>query len=502
MGLSVQFVPLSDVAAEWLIVPIFDEEVFSASLAAFDNRLGGVLGRLRQSGDLSGKANDLTPLLDCYGIQTKRLLVVGMGKRSDVDRISLTEAAAAAVRHLTDKPRRQIAFALPEHIESLKWSEVALAVGFGLMHGCQGPGLRKKEPSRHVPSEIVLIGPPGAPVEEVTQGANIADIEGRAVGLARELVNLPPCELYPETFAERARQAAIAARVECTVLDETQLAAEQMNALLGVARGSDRTPRLVVLRYSGSPAEYGETARRPLLACVGKGVTFDSGGLSLKDNDNMLDMKGDMAGAAAVLAGVCAMAELRLPVDVLGLLALVENMPSGKALKLGDVLRARNGTTIEVLNTDAEGRLILADALAYAVDQKATHIVDLATLTGSCMVALGEEVAGVFGNDGEWIIRVQAAAARAGERVWPLPMWSIYDESLKSDVADIKNVAGKRWGGAIIAAKFLQRFVGEVPWTHLDIAGPAWASGSCATHDSGGTGFGVRTLVELASELK
>jgi leucyl aminopeptidase len=182
-------------------------------------------------------------------------------------------------------------------------------------------------------------------------------------------------------------------------------------------------------------------------------------------------------------------------------MALVENMPSGKSLKLGDVLRARNGTTIEVLNTDAEGRLILADALAYVVDAKATHIVDLATLTGSCMVALGEEVAGLMGNNDAWIGRVQAAASRAGERVWQLPTWPLYDESLKSDVADVKNVAGKRWGGAIIAAKFLQRFVGELPWVHLDIAGPSWAACSSATHDSGGTGFGVRTLVELASEM-
>jgi leucyl aminopeptidase len=222
--------------------------------------------------------------------------------------------------------------------------------------------------------------------------------------------------------------------------------------------------------------------------------------LSLKNTENMLDMKGDMAGAAAVLAGVCAIAELGMPVDVLGLLALTENMPGGKAMKLGDVIRARNGTTIEVLNTDAEGRLILADALAYAVDQKATHIVDLATLTGSCMIALGEEVAGLMGNNDPWLAQVQAAGKRAGERLWQLPTWPLYDEALKSDVADVKNVAGKRWGGAIIAAKFLQRFVRDVPWAHLDIAGPAWAACGDTTHDAGGTGFGVRTLVELASD--
>jgi leucyl aminopeptidase len=257
-----------------------------------------------------------------------------------------------------------------------------------------------------------------------------------------------------------------------------------------VARGSERPPRLVVLRYRG--------AQGPTLGLVGKGVTFDSGGLSLKTNDQMVDMKCDMAGAAAVLAAVTAIAELKLPVDVLGVAALVENMPGGRAMKLGDVLRARNGVTIEVLNTDAEGRLILADALAYAVDQKVSHLVDLATLTGACMVALGEEVTGLMTNDESWGERVRSAAKRAGERVWPLPMFPLYDEMIRSEVADIRNSTGKRYAGAITAAKFLERFVGRTPWVHLDIAGPAWAEHGGSTRDSGGTGVMVQTLVELA----
>jgi len=332
-------------------------------------------------------------------------------------------------------------------------------------------------------------------VEAVRQAAHRAGVEGRAVALAQELVNLPPCELYPETFAERARQVAAGAKVECTVLDEKQLEAERMAALLAVARGSDRPPRLVVLRYRGGPGER-------TLGLVGKGVTFDSGGLSLKTNEQMVDMKCDMAGAAAVLAAVTAVAELRLPVSVLGVLALVENLPSGKAMKLGDVLRARNGKTIEVLNTDAEGRIILADALAYAVDQKASPLVDLATLTGACMVALGEEVAGLMGNDPGWCDQVMAAAWRAGERAWPLPMFPAYGDMIKSTVADIKNSTGKRYAGAITAAKFLENFVGGVPWAHLDIAGPAWAEHESPTRDAGGTGCFVRTLIELAREFK
>ena len=272
---------------------------------------------------------------------------------------------------------------------------------------------------------------------------------------------------------------------------EDWLEAERMGSLLAVARGSERPARLVVLRYTGNPGG-------PTLALVGKGVTFDSGGLSLKTSDQMVDMKCDMAGAAAVLGGVKAVAELKLPVNLLGVLALVENMPSGKAMKLGDVLTARNGKTIEVLNTDAEGRLILADALCYAAEQKPAHIVDFATLTGACMVALGAHVSGLMTNNDPWGDAVLAAAARAGERAWKLPMDSHYDEMIRSKVADMRNTGGSRYGGAITAAKLLQQFVGDVPWAHLDIAGPAWAEGDSAAQDSGGTGCMVRTIVELA----
>jgi leucyl aminopeptidase len=237
---------------------------------------------------------------------------------------------------------------------------------------------------------------------------------------------------------------------------------------------------------------------KPTLALVGKGVTFDSGGLSLKTTDQMVDMKCDMAGAAAVLGAMQAIAELQLPVNVLGVMALVENMPSGKAMKLGDVLKARNGKTIEVLNTDAEGRLILADALSYAVDQNAGNIVDLATLTGACLVALGADVAGLMSNNDAWSQKVLAACQAVGEKAWPLPMFPHYKEMIKSDVADMRNTGGSRYAGAISAAKFLEEFVADVPWVHLDIAGPAWAEKENATRESGGTGCFVRTLVELA----
>jgi leucyl aminopeptidase len=368
---------------------------------------------------------------------------------------------------------------------------LVLAVGAGLFQGSYGPGLRKSKPGRFAPKQAVVIAPPTAAAAEVTQAARRAHAEGQAVTLARELVNLPPCDLYPESFADRARQVAGAVGVECVVLDEHQIERERMGSLLGVARGSERPARLVVLHYRGGKADKS-------LALVGKGVTFDSGGLSLKTNDQMIDMKCDMAGAAAVLGAFQAVAALQMPVNLLGVLPLVENLPSGRAMKLGDVLHARNGKTIEVLNTDAEGRLILADALAYAVDQQVDHIVDLATLTGACLVALGTEVAGLMGNDEPWLGRIREAARRAGERVWPLPMYPFYAEMMKSDVADIKNTSQTRWAGAITGAKFLEEFVADKPWAHLDIAGPAWAEHESAARDPGGTGCMVRTLVELA----
>jgi leucyl aminopeptidase len=491
MELKVEFGSPAEVRADWLIAGVWEDEEPAGTVAQLDAKLGGTVARLRERGDISGKANELTPLLTCPGIQAERVLIVGLGKRATADRASLIAAAAAAARHVTAKERDRLVFVLPDNVPGLDEEEAALAVCAGTMQGSMGPGLRKTEPGRFVPKEFVLVAHPGVPAERIRQGARRGEIEGRAVWITRELVNLPPCELYPETFAQRAREASAVPGLECTVFDEKQLETERMGALLAVARGSDRPPRLVILRY-----RRGTNGRT--LGLVGKGVTFDSGGLSLKTNEQMADMKCDMAGAAAVLGAVRAIAELQIPINVLGILALVENLPSGKAMKLGDVLRARSGKTIEVLNTDAEGRLILADALAYAVDQKVDHLVDLATLTGACIVALGTDVAGVMSNNEAWSARVLEAARRAGERAWPLPMFPHYGEMIKGQVADIRNTGGTRYGGAITAAKLLEEFVGGVPWAHLDIAGPAFAEHESPSQDAGGTGCFVRTLVELA----
>jgi leucyl aminopeptidase len=483
--------PLPELAADWLILGVWENEPFSAALQALDGKLNGLLARLKERGDSSGKAKELIPLLHPAGIPAARLMLAGLGQRGKADMGSLIAAASAATRAITSKAYDKVAVAVPENAPGLSGEASGAAMGLGVFQGSEGPGLRKSKTERFAPKQCILASASLAE-DELKQAVRRVDVEGRAVSLARELVNLPPNDLYPESFADRARQAAQKTGLEIIVLDEQQLAAERMGALLAVARGSDRPPRLVVLRYQG--AGQGKKT----LALIGKGVTFDSGGLSLKTTEQMVDMKCDMAGAAAVLAAMQAAAELALPVNLIGVMALVENLPSGKAMKLGDVLRARNGKTIEVLNTDAEGRLILADALAYAVDQKASHLVDLATLTGACMVALGTEVAGLMGNDEAWSQTVLDAAKSAGEKAWPLPMWPFYSEMIKSDVADMKNTGGSRYAGAISAAKLLEEFVAGVPWAHLDIAGPAWAERETAARDAGGTGAFVRTLVELA----
>ncbi|HZZ79349.1 MAG TPA: leucyl aminopeptidase [Gemmataceae bacterium] len=480
MKLTHQFAPLSTIGADWLIITVWEKDALAGNVAELDASLGGIIGRLREQGDIAGKARELTPIYQPAGIAAKRLLVVGLGQRDKADYASLLAASAAAARMLSAKSWPRIAVALPDEPMALR------ACAAGLFQGSSSAGIRKNKNERTPPDEVCFIAD-GIDADELRR----ADVEGRATNLARELVNTPPCDLYPETFAERARECAIKSGLDIQIFDEQQLVVERMNSLLAVARGSDRPPRLVALRHRLG-------GDKPTLALVGKGVTFDSGGLSLKTNEGMLDMKCDMAGAAAVLGAMQAIAELQLSVNVLGIMALVENMPSGKAMKLGDVLKARNGKTIEVQNTDAEGRLILADALAYAVDMKSAHIVDLATLTGACMVALGSEVAGLMSNDEAWSGKVLAAAKAAGEKAWPLPMMPHFGDMIKSKVADMRNTGGSRYGGAITAAKLLEEFVGTTPWAHLDIAGPAWADHDDATRDAGGTGCFVRTLVELA----
>ncbi|MGH7199691.1 MAG: leucyl aminopeptidase [Planctomycetaceae bacterium] len=485
--------PLTEVEADWLIVGVFESEGFSGPAAKLDEALGGLLGRLRSAGDLTGKLAETLPVREVTGIAARRLLLVGLGRPQDFTAAALERALMTATRQASERKDRDVAIAMPE-IHAMPLVRCAELAATAAIVGSVGQGLYQREPARFPFQNVTIVSSSGEEAE-LARAVERGRILGEAVNLTRELVNRAPADIHPASFALRAEQLAEEHGLTCEVFDEDRLKAERMGSLLGVSQGSDQPPRMVVLSH-----QTGGTGA-PTLALVGKGVTFDSGGLSLKPTDSMKAMKGDMAGAATVLGAMTAIARLGLPVNVVGLMGLVENMISGSSYKLGDVLTARNGTTIEVLNTDAEGRLVLADVLSYAADRGVAKMIDLATLTGSCVVALGEDVTGVFSNDEAWQTEVIDAARRCGEDVWPMPMLDGFGEQLKSEVADVKNV-GTRWGGASVAAKFLERFVGETPWVHLDIAGPSFASSTKPHREGGGTGAMLRTIVEVAARFR
>ena len=467
--------------ADALVVGVFEDAPLAGAAAEVDAALSGAIRNLVERKEFVGRRYELAPLLIGVG-KARQVLLVGLGKREELDAGRAYRVAAAAAKQLAGKLRGVVAFFLDEG-----WPAAATESGVaGAIVGCLGQDLHRAEKNRHPFGTLAWHGGDQA-------AAARGEILGESINLTRGLVNAPADEIYPETFAEQAAEVAKRNGLEIEVWDAKRLAKERCGALLAVAKGSSREARLVILRYRGGPAN------QPPLAIVGKGVTFDSGGLSLKPPEGMLTMKCDKAGASTMVGALEAIARLKLPVNVIGIAGLVENMTGPAAMKLGDVLVARNGRTIEVHNTDAEGRLVLADCLALAVDLGAARIVDLATLTGACVVALGTEVAGVMTNDQPWCDAVVAAARAAGEPVWQLPMYpDIYDDLIKSEVADIKNVGEGRWGGAITAAKFLENFVGQTPWTHIDIAGPAFRDKPKPWSDGGASGQYVRTLVEVA----
>ncbi|NDC54227.1 MAG: leucyl aminopeptidase [Planctomycetia bacterium] len=471
------------IEADALVVFLTEGGVGTGACGAVDRATGGLLARLVAAGEISGKRFECVPLLAPPGVRAAQALVVGLGRREDLDAGTLHRAAATAARMLAGRPRARVAL-VADDTWTVRQLEQAVA---GAVAGMVGQDLYRAEKKRTRFGTTIWVA---AAPDAVARGSAI----GAGVNLARRLVNTSPDDIYPQTFAEEAAAVAGRTGMEIEIWDEERLARERCRAILAVGRGSHRPPRLVILRHRGPGAADGP----PGLALVGKGVTFDSGGLSLKPSESMLTMKCDMAGAAAVLGAAATIATLALPVHLVAAVGLVENMTGPAAYKLGDVITARSGTTIEVHNTDAEGRIVLADVLDVVRELKPRRIIDAATLTGACMVALGHDVAGLFTNDQPLCDALAAAARAVGEPVWQLPMYADYDDQIASEVADIKNVGDGRWGGAITAAKFLERFVGGIPWTHVDIAGPAFAEKPRPWIDGGGTGSMVRAFVEFA----
>ena len=473
--------------------------------ATVDAALGGTIRKLIQVGELTGKWGEQTLVHALGKLPVDRVLVMGLGKPEDftLDRVRIV--SAEAVKHLRKIGARQVGTIV--HGVGTREGAHTGARGFNAAQATQALaegallGLyrftRYKRDNDDAKKEIetfTIVGQDRQKLRAMTEAVRRGRVLAEATNTARDLVNEPGNTLTPTELGRRAREVSRRARIRCQVLGPQELRRLQARALLGVARGSQEPPRLILLEYRGG--------RRggPHLGLVGKGITFDSGGISIKPAEKMETMKGDMAGAAAVIAATSAIALLNLPIQVTALVPATENLPSGTALKPGDILRAMSGKTIEVINTDAEGRLVLADALHYARTRKVSHLVDVATLTGACVVALGTLNSGAFTNNQALLDKVLAAGRAAGEKIWPMPMDAEYDELIKGDIAEIKNTGGRK-GGAITGAKFLQHFVGDTPWVHLDIAGTFETDKEKGYQPKGATGVMVRTLVNLAVEL-
>ena len=481
MKIAIVRKPLEQVETEALIVLVFEgkkEERFGAA-TLFDSR------------EIEGKALELTLLHNPPGMAAHRVLLAGAGKVEKFGSADFRRLVAAAVRHVKSKSIKEVAVALEGSVAAPAWAGAAVE---GAILGDYEPDRYKTgNDKKSIASFSVVAGNGSAFEVAAEQGRIIAE----AQNFTRDLVNEPGNRLTPAKVAETARRTAAEFGLECDVLDRRHMEKLGMGALLGVAQGSDEPPALVVVRYRPVQPQ-GSTH----LGLVGKGVTFDTGGISIKPADGMEKMKYDMAGGASMLGAMRALAQLKPAIQVTAFMPCVENMPGSGAQRPGDIVTAMSGKTIEVINTDAEGRLILADALTYARKQGCTHLVDAATLTGAVVVALGHLNVGLFSSDDGLRDRVLAAAKAEGERMWQLPLEDEYKEVyLKSAFADLPNVGG-RWGGAITAAMFLKEFAEDTPWVHLDIAGTAWIDDAKPFTSKGPSGVPVRTLVRLAMDWK
>ncbi|GFO54422.1 putative cytosol aminopeptidase [Geomonas sp. Red276] len=477
-----------DFATAALVVGCFEDSPDELH-SSLDQALGGVLTRLTATREFTGKPGS-THLIHTLGkIAPERVLLAGLGKKGDLDDRRVRNAAGDAVQAL--RRARIPSFALALHL--------AASHETGLQVACEGALLgsysfdefktKDREDRFRFDTMTVLVNRNEEAAWEV---AHRADAIYRGVQLARDLVSQPGNVATTGYLASAAHELAARSSLSCLVLEADVLESMGMNALLAVGKGSVEPPRLIVTEYNGA----GDRIRPTVL--VGKGITFDTGGISLKPGAGMEAMKTDMAGAAAVLGTMEAAALMKLPVNLVGIVPTAENMPGGRAYKPGDVITAMSGTTIEITNTDAEGRLVLCDALHYACTHyKPAAVIDLATLTGACVVALGHETAGMMGNDRRLIEDLKRAGERSGERVWEMPLWEEYGELMKSDIADLKNAASTRDGGAISAAWFLKQFVGQNRWVHLDIAGVAWTDKARPDSPKGATGVGVRLLIDF-----
>jgi len=504
MIITVLHKQIQAVGADALILGLTEGDAnMTGQVASVDTALGsvdglpgqGAISRLLHLGDFSGKLNEIAVLYTNGLIPAPRVILVGLGKPDRVKVDHLRQASGAAVRRARDPGCRRVAsMAHGLGLKHIDPADAAQATIEGALMGVWRFVAHKSGGNDRQVEQLALIAPEAALVERMAAAARAGEIVGNAVNASRDLICQPANVMTPPALADAAATLARDAGLSCAILDERAIAEHGMGGILAVAQGSAHPPRFVILEHAGGPGQP--------LVFIGKGVTFDSGGLSLKEPAGMETMKADMSGAAAVIGAMWAIARLGLPRRVIGLAPLVENMPDGRAYRPGDVVKMMSGQTVEIISADAEGRMTLADALHFARRYQPAGVVDLATLTGASVVALGEGVAAaLFANDGAWAGVIRAAAGFSGERLWRLPLYPQYAGKMRSQVADLKNTAG-RTAGVGASAYFLRRFVdgeGAYPWAHIDMAGMTFNPDSSGYQPKGPMGFGVRTLIRLAS---
>ena len=496
MQITLDAKPFDALETEALVTYIFEDgDTSQGRIAELDKRTGGLLGRLIKGGEATGKALETTLVHAPAGLKAARLLLIGAGKRDQFSTATLRKVAGVALRYLKSRSVHNFVFGVREGDAS---EEKAQAITEGAIAADFETDKYKTEKKNNKHIESLTIG--GYSEEERAtgeKGITRGRIIGDAQNFARDLVNEPSNKLTPQILAEKAQAMAKEAGLQVEILDEKKIADLKMGALLSVARGSVEPPRMIVITYAPANPKPGA----PVVGLVGKAVTFDTGGISIKPADGMEKMKYDMAGGATMIAIMRALAALKPNVKVICVVPSTENMPGGRAQKPGDIQTAMSGKTIEVLNTDAEGRLILADGVHYAKLLGATHLIDAATLTGAIVVALANINVGVFGSDQAWTDKLLASAKASGEKMWQMPMDDEYREFIKGSFADIQNIGSGKGGGSITGAWFIREFAGDTPWIHLDIAGTAWNDEAKSWLAKGPTGVALRTLVHLVMSL-
>ena len=497
MDIKVKIGDISKTRADTILLGIFkDGKKLSGDLVDVDKLLDGEVTKLIKQGEIKGKLGEITVVHSLGKLPAGRVAILGLGKNKELTPDKIRIALADACRTLRKKGAKHIDTALVGvGVNDINAETSAQTITEGAILGLYTFTRhlsKKSEPGKI--EGFTIIDRNLKNKTAIEHGVNTGVVLAEAANLARDMVNEPPNFMTPTIMAEEAKRVAVKHDLEIEILERDQMKELGMGAILGVAKGSQEPPKFIVLRY------YGKNTKTVDIALVGKGITFDSGGISLKPSENMGDMKDDMSGGAAVIAAMGAIAQLKPKVNVIAIVAATENLPSGTALKPADILTAMNGKTIEIITTDAEGRLTLADALGYANKQGARKIVDIATLTGACEVALGHVASGAFTNNQELLDKVIAAGKEAGDKMWQLPMFDEYKELNKSDVADLKNTGGKK-GGAITAALFLEEFAEQTPWVHLDIAGTSLLDSPKGYYNKGATGVPTRSLIKLVMSL-